>query len=116
MPEQQKVEKPQVPETGEVDVVDKIRNLRNELVKDFLDDRFLLEYLQTRYNQIDISRVKIEFIRKDLKQLLISPVDLQHYKAIIEDFRANESFSLSEGNESYFYKEVESVLKKHLYT
>jgi hypothetical protein len=116
MPEQPKAQHPSSTESGEIDVVDKIRGLRNDLIKDFLDERYLMEYLQSRYRQIDISKVKVEFIKKDLKQLLISPVNVEHYKTILEDFKANESFSLSEGNEAFFYKEIEAVLKRYLFS
>ena len=116
MPEDQKLNRQVATKNGGVDVVDLIRTLRNDLIKDFLDERFLLEYLQNQYNQIELSRVKLEFIKKDLKQLLISPVDLEHYKPIIDDFNTNESFSLSEGNEVHFYREIEKILKRFLFT
>ena len=98
-----------------VDIVDIIRRLRNELVKDFLDERVLHEYLSTQYKITELSRVKAEFIKGDLQRLLISPVDMNWYKPIMDDYRATGSAALTEGNEKLFYKEIEGILKKYMY-
>lgn len=98
-----------------VDIVDIIRRLRNELVKDFLDERVLLEYLSTQYKIMELSRVKVEFIKGDLHRLLIAPVDMEWYKPILDDYQASGSAALTEGNERLFYKEIEGILKKYMY-
>jgi hypothetical protein len=98
-----------------VDIIDVIRKLRNDLVKDFLDERNLITYLSAQFRVIELSAIKIEFIKKDLKNLLIAPVDLNWYQPIIDDYNTTGSASLSEGNEKLFYKEIEMVLKKYIY-
>ena len=98
-----------------VDIVDVIRNLRNDLIKDFLDERNLLAYVSDHYKVHEVSAIKMEFIKKDLKSLLISPVNLEWYKPVITDFNANGSASISEGNEKLFYQEIEGILKRNLY-
>jgi hypothetical protein len=96
-------------------ILDLIRNLRNDLIKDFLDERFLKEYLANTYGVREISNVKIEFIKKELKSLLIAPVNVTHYKPVIEKIRLSDTASLSEGNEQLFYAEVEAILKTYMY-
>jgi hypothetical protein len=96
-------------------ILDLIRNLRNDLIKDFLDERFLKEYLANTYGIRDISNVKIEFIKKELKSLLIAPVNVTHYKPVIEKIRSSDTASLSEGNEQLFYAEIETILKAYMY-
>jgi hypothetical protein len=98
-----------------VDIVDVVRRLRNDLIKDFLDERVLIEYLSTQYRIMEISRVRVEFIKADLQRLLIAPVDLEWYKAIVEDYKATGSAALSDRNEKLFYKEIEGILKKYIY-
>jgi hypothetical protein len=98
-----------------VDIIDVIRKLRNDLIKDFLDERMLISYLSTQYRIMDLSNVKIEFIKADLKKLLISPVYIELYKPIMEDYRVTESVGLTERNEKLFYYEIEVVLKKYIY-
>lgn len=97
------------------DIVDVIRRLRNDLIKDFLDERVLIDYLSTQYRIMELSRVRVEFIKADLQRLLIAPVDLAWYKPILDDYQATGSAALSERNEKLFYKEIEGVLKKYIY-
>jgi hypothetical protein len=96
-------------------IIDLIRQLRNDLIKDFLDERYLKEYLSNKYNMRELSNVKVEFIKKELKELLIAPVNTPHYHPIIEQIKTTESASLSEGNEQLFYKELENIFKKYIY-
>ncbi|HOX83697.1 MAG TPA: hypothetical protein PLS08_11760 [Chryseolinea sp.] len=98
-----------------IDIVDVIRKLRNDLIKDFLDERTMIAYLSAQYKIMEISSIKIEFIKGDLKKLLIAPVDLQWYYPILQDFKTTGSAALSEGNEKLFYKEIENILKKYIY-
>jgi len=98
-----------------VDIVDIIRRLRNELVKDFLDERVMHEYLSREYKINELSRVKVEFIKGDLQRLLISPVNVEWYKPIMDEYDATGSAALTEGNERLFYKEIEGILKKYMY-
>ena len=95
--------------------IELIRKIRNDLIKDFLDERFMISYLNTKYKMKELSKVKIELIRKALKELLISPVDVVHYSSLVEHIRQNESASLSERHEALFFDEVEMILKKYLY-
>jgi hypothetical protein len=96
-------------------IIDLIRRLRNDLIKDFLDERFLKEYLANSFGMREISNVKIEFIKKELKSLLIAPVNISHYQPVIEKIRSSDTASLSEGNEQLFYAEVEGILKAYMY-
>ena len=102
-------------QNNELDILELIRKLRNDLIKDFLDDRHLKQYLHNNYAPSDISSVKIEFIRKALKELLISPIDSEHYKPIIDEIKSNERTSLAEGNEQLFYKELGNIFRKYIY-
>jgi len=98
-----------------IDIIDVIRKLRNDLIKDFLDERNLVAYLAEQYRVMDLSAVKVELIKADLKRLLITPVDIEWYKPILENFKTTGSAALAEGNERLFYKEIEGVLKKYMY-
>ena len=92
-----------------------IRNLRNDLIKDFLDERNLMEYFSERFNVRELTAVKIEFLKKDLKQMLILPVDTLHYKELIDQINDTGSASITEKYEDLFLKDVEQVLKKYNY-
>lgn len=96
-------------------IIDLIRKVRNDLIKDFLDERFLNEYLAANFRIRELGKIPAEFIRNDLKDLLIHPVNTIHYQLLIRQIRDTDSASISAGNEALFYKEVEMILKKHLY-
>ena len=95
-------------------IIDLIRELRNQLVKEFLVDENLRTYFQKEY-QRDLSIIKLEFLKRDLKELLISPVDLSHYSSLIKQIRECNTASLAEGNQELFYKEIDAIFKKYNY-
>lgn len=100
---------------NEVDIVELIKKLRNDLIRDFLDERVLKEYVQTKYHHSDLNSIKLEFIRKDLKELYASPINDAHYKPLIEEIQNHERTSLVEGNEQLFYRDIESIFEKYIF-
>lgn len=96
-------------------ILELVRKLRNDLIKDFLDERHLKAYLATHFRVNELSNVKIEFIKKDLKELLISPVNLSHYQGLIAQIRETDSAALTESNEPLFYKELELIFKRYMF-
>lgn len=97
-------------------ILDLVRKLRNDLIKDFLDERHLRAYLAEHFRISELSNTKVEFIKKDLKELLISPVNTNHYRSLIEQIRETDSAGISETNEPLFYKELEMIFKKYMFT
>lgn len=95
--------------------VDLIRKLRDDLVKDFLDERYLKEFILENYNVRELSNVKLEFLRKDLKELFQSPLDLEHYEPILAYLRETSSDSLAEGQDQLFYIDIEKILKRYIF-
>ncbi len=96
-------------------IIDLVRKLRNDLIKDFLDERYLKEYVAEKFRMRDLNPVKVEFIKKDLKELMISPVNINHYQPLIDQIRMTDSAAIAETNEPLFYRELEGVFKRHLY-
>lgn len=96
-------------------ILDLVRKLRNDLIKDFLDERHLKAYLANQFRVNELSNVKIEFIKKDLKELLISPVNTNHYQSLIDQIRETDSAGISETNEPLFYRELELIFKRYMF-
>lgn len=94
---------------------DLIKKLRDDLVKDFLDERYLKEFIFVNYNIKEISNIKIEFVKKELKELLQTPLDMVHYEPIFTHLRQIDSESLGEGNDQLFYVDIEKVLKRYIF-
>jgi hypothetical protein len=95
--------------------VDLIRKLRDDLVKDFLDERYLKEFILENYNVRELSNIKLEFLRKELKELLQSPLDVNHYDPIISYLRDTGSDALAEGQDQLFYIDIEKILKRYIF-
>lgn len=95
-------------------IVGLIRDHRNAVIKGFLLNENLLEYFKHHYNR-DLSPIKIEFLKKDLKQFLISPVDLVHYSGLIKEIRETNRTSLDAKGEHLIYGELEIIFKKYCY-
>ena len=92
-----------------------IQNLRNELIKDFLDERNLLMYYTDKFKISELGLEKIEPLKKELKELFNAPVDRDHYRELILQINETSSASISEKNEELFLKDVERILKKYAY-
>jgi hypothetical protein len=95
--------------------VEIIRKLRDDILKDFLDERYLREYLATKFNVKELSNIKVEFIKKDLKELLQTPLDLVHYQKVLEETRDSDSDTIAEADDRLCYTEIEKVLIRHLF-
>lgn len=95
-------------------VIDIVRRLRNDLIKDFLNEDHLRQYVRVQYRITAITPVRIEFIKRELKELLISPVNMQHYADLIDQIKTSDSAALSQRNESLFYDELDHILKKYI--
>ena len=94
--------------------IDLIQKIRNDLVKDFLDERFMKEYLAEHYHVREMSNVKVEFIKKELKELLQVPLDLVHYDALLSRLKDTDATTLEDGEEHLFYTEIEKVLRRYV--
>lgn len=96
-------------------ILELVRKLRNDLIKDFLDERHLKEYVANQFRVNELSNIKVEFIKKDLKELLISPVNTNHYQELIVQIRETDTAGLAETHEALFYKELEYIFKRYMY-
>ena len=95
-------------------IIDLVRNVRNGLIQDFLQDSNLKAYFLQQY-QRDLSKVKAEFLKRDLKELLISPVDLSHYGLLIKQMQDSNTASISSTHHDLFYKELEKIFNRYNY-
>jgi hypothetical protein len=88
--------------------------LRNDLIGDLLNGNYLREYIQTRFQVRDLSRIKVEFIRMALKQLRQSALDRMHYESLVREVMERGTTSLAAGNDQLFYQDVDRLLQRFL--
>ena len=95
-------------------IIDLVREVRNGLIRDFLQDEAISTYFREQYNK-ELSQIKLEFLKRDLKELMTSAVDLPHYALLIKQMQELNSASITSSNHELFYKELEGIFKKYNY-
>lgn len=93
-------------------IIDLIRSVRNDLIKDFLTDEVLNTYYEEKFGKA-LSSVKREFFKRDLRELLIAPVDLVHYAKLINHIKETGTASLVEKNSDFFYNDLDRVISRY---
>jgi hypothetical protein len=93
-------------------IIDLIRSVRNGLIKDLLKDEVLNAYYQQKFNK-PLSAVKREFFKRDLRELLLSPVDLVHYAKFITHIKETGTASIAHKNSDFFYSDIDRVISRY---
>lgn len=88
-----------------------MKQLRDNKIQALLRTPDLMAFLEEHYNTFAISPIKIEFLKRDLKDLLQSPLDLVHYSSLLRQIKeanpeAKDYFALIE-------QEVKSLIEKY---
>ncbi|HEY8936888.1 MAG TPA: hypothetical protein VIM65_16795 [Cyclobacteriaceae bacterium] len=108
------VESPQLEKLPVEKIIDLVRQIRNDLVKDFMKGENIQAWFIKNYDK-PISKIKREFLIRDLQELLIIPVDLVHYASLIKEIMDTNTANISKGNEGLFYQEIEKLFEKYKY-
>ena len=95
-------------------IIELVRDRRNELIGKLLHTDGLNHFLKETFGVTEISLVKQEFIKRALKELELSPIDLSHYGQIILEIRKTGSLIISSNNERLFYLDIANSIKNYL--
>jgi hypothetical protein len=104
-------------QTAEHDeIINVIRNSRNDIIKDFLDERNIRSYYADRYHLNDIDSPKVAAIKEELKQMLGTPLDVVHYALLMDQMKqAGVSVNHVDINPDLFFKEIQKVFLKYMF-
>ncbi|HTJ48237.1 MAG TPA: hypothetical protein VL443_02205 [Cyclobacteriaceae bacterium] len=108
------VDSPQLEKLPVEKIIDLVRQIRNDLIKGFLSGDNIQDWFVRHYEK-PISKIKKEFLARDLQELLIMPVDLAHYASLIKEIMETNTANISKGNEGLFYQEIEKIFEKYKY-
>ncbi|MBT1687160.1 hypothetical protein [Dawidia soli] len=111
----QRAYKDEIEKFSTAQVIDMIRQLRDGLIAEFLQEEKLRTFFVEHYDVKSLSQVRIEFLKRDLKEIQKSPLDLAHYAGLIKLIKETNSAALSGGNDALFFNELETVFKKYTY-
>jgi hypothetical protein len=93
-------------------ITESIRKNRDQWINELLKESSLMLFLEEHYNTVAISRVKLEFLMRDLKELQNSSIDLVHYSALITQMK-EANISIPVANHPLFLNELKSIVKKY---
>lgn len=97
------------------EIIDRVRTSRNNKIKEFSEKQVVIEYYIQQYG-IELSDRKYEFLLRDLNELLIAPVDLVHYAAVITEFKESpEKPGLNDHCNRLILAELEKIFKKYTF-
>lgn len=68
------------------EIIDRVRTCRNYQIKIYSEKHAVVEYFR-QHHAFELSDRKYEFLSRELKELLIAPVDLVHYSQVITEFK-----------------------------
>lgn len=96
-------------------MIDRIRTSRNNKIKEFSEKRVVSEFFK-QHHGIELSDRKYEFLLRDLNELLIAPVDLVHYSAVITEFKESPGKpGLSDHCNRLIMSELIRIFKKYTF-
>jgi len=96
-------------------VLESILIARNDLIKDFLDERHLRAHFTSRFSIQELSNRKVEFIKKALKKKLNEPIDEKYYEPLIADLRDNGTLEILEGEDQLIHKDLEMIFRNYTF-
>lgn len=91
--------------------IEKIRAHRDACLKELLNDKKLMDFLEAQYEVFQISTVRKEFLKRDLTDLKNTSLDLVHYAALIRDMKDGAAVTLNE--HPLFMEELRTIFKKY---
>lgn len=95
------------------DAINTIRQTRDEFIFSLLTDQGLASFIEQHYDTIYLSPVRTEFLKRDLKELRSSALDLVHYSALIKDFKEEKITDVS--GHRLIIEEVKALYEKYRY-
>lgn len=96
-------------------VIEWVRSTRNSKIKSFGEKTLVIHFFLENY-RITLSDRKYEFLSRELAELIITPVDLAHYAAVITDYKESPSKAeLNQECERLVMLELEKIFKKYTF-
>ena len=94
-------------------IIDSIRESRDHLITGFLQGSALFPFLEQNFNITTLSPIKLEFLKRDLKELQTSTLDLVHYSSLIKQMKDANTY-LSVTDHPLVLQELRGIFQKYL--
>jgi len=88
---------------------------RNAIIGPLLTDAARLKiYLKNKLRVNGVSDVKLEFVRRGMRVLADSPIDLVYYSDVIMDLKRRNSLTINEEQNRLFHIEIKKAIENYL--
>ncbi|HEY8936406.1 MAG TPA: hypothetical protein VIM65_14340 [Cyclobacteriaceae bacterium] len=94
-------------------IINLIGGVRKHLIEEFLHDDQLSTYYKEQFKK-EITDIKKKFLKQELTELLVTPLDLVHYSKLIKEIKETNKTSIVKQNSSIFYQELLTVFNKYV--
>jgi hypothetical protein len=93
-------------------VIDLIRAQRDHAINTLLKkEQLLLSFLETHYDILALSAIKMEFLKRNLRELRDTSLDLVHYASLIKEKKELNNTTIDEKH-PLFLKELKATFEK----
>ncbi len=92
-------------------IIRAIRAVRDQSIDDLLKESSLNSFLETHYDTLFVSQIKLEFMKRSLKELQNSSLDLAHYSSLIRKLKELSTVAL-DVNHPLFLNELKSLFER----
>ena len=96
-------------------IIELVRVTRNNYILEFLEGDAIQQFFSEHYHMPQLSTIKIEFLKRDLKMLLGSSVDLVHYASVIKEIKDSNVLEVAQPHQLFFNREFEGIFKKYIF-
>lgn len=94
-------------------IIDSIRETRDSLIQGFLSGSALTSFLDDHFGVSSLSPIKLEFLKRDLKELQNSSLDLVHYSSLIKHLKEGHP-ETSVNDHPLVMQELKAIFQKYL--
>lgn len=93
-------------------IIELIRERRDHSISNLLKkESLLLSFLETHYDIIALSAIKMEFLRRTLRELRDTSLDLVHYASLIRQMKESNATTIDEKH-ALFLQELKATFEK----
>ncbi|HZX74281.1 MAG TPA: hypothetical protein VFE57_07670 [Cyclobacteriaceae bacterium] len=101
-------------QTGEISIehiIENIKAVRDQAILNLLKDHELHQFLEEHYEIFVLSPIRTEFLKRDLRELRNTSLDLVHYSSLIKQLK-ERNISAIEESHGLIISELKRIFEK----